>query len=552
MYRKRFLRCILFAALMIGLVPAAMMAAEGDATPQIADMSIAYGSDNINKDNVNGSLVFTAAGDTQVVDYSATVTLSDGAEFTPTTPGEGDLYVDAVTSNSVTLKFNVPIEEEENKNLSDYDEFDLTLTKGSGNTWTGGFADASILKLNMLAGYLTDRNVQVAAGALGTNSPAQRIIVNEDDNRVMLILCAPNAVTNTVTYIVGDNTIVWELPQGMNMPLPEIGDETVTWYTDVDHSAGTEFVGGTVTGNTTLYGVIDDGTTPTGSFYDDLTQHRTAVIEDLDDFETFVAYSDQAQAGQLIKLGADIDCEGNSYPAMEFAGNFDGCGFTISDASFEAVSDTPSGEECSGMFATLGHGQIVANLTLDNVDVEYAAQYAGALAGMADGWSGDEVLIQNVQVRNCGVSGRSAGGVVGFARHADVIFCSSRDTRVTAIANGGGVVGLNNTVVQFCYSTSSPTALPSLLGGCAGGVVGKNVRGAYTEYCWATMQVVGGGGENPGTDIGDFEVDPENTTIEDYEAKGYNQNGNNYWILDYGDATDFNPEAVEYTFASNS
>lgn len=66
------------------------------------------------------------------------------------------------------------------------------------------------------------------------------------------------------------------------------------------------------------------------------------------------------------------------------------------------------------------------------------------------------------------------------------------------------------------------------------------------------MKVVGGGGENPGTDVGDFEVDPENTTIEDYEAKGYNQNGNNYWILDYGDATDFDSEAVEYTFASNS
>ena len=549
--KKRFLACLLVVCLLVCFAPAAF-AAEGDAVPQVANMSIAYDGTDIVKENANGSLVFTATGNTQVVDYTATVTLGDGAEFTPTTPGVGDLYVDAVTGNSVTLKFNVPIEEEENKNLSDYEEFDLTLTKGSGNTWTGGFADASILKLNMLAGYLTDKTVQVGAGALGTNSPAQRIIVNEDDNRVMLILCAPNAVTNTVTYIIGSNTIVWELPQGMNMPLPEIGDETIAWYTDADHSTGSEFVSGTVTGDTTLYGVIDDGTTPTGNFYDDLTNHRTATIQNLTDFETFVAYSDQAQAGQLIQLGANIECQGNSYPAMEFAGNFDGCGFKISDATFEATTNTPSGEECSGMFSTLGHGQIVANLTLEDIDVEYAAQYAGALVGMADGWSGDEVLIQNVQVRNCGVSGRSAGGVIGFARNADVIFCSSRDTRVTGVANGGGVVGLSNTVVQFCYSTSTPTALPSLLGGCAGGVVGKNVRGAYTEYCWATMKVVGGGGENPGTDVGDFEVDPDNTTIEEYEAKGYNQNGNEYWILDYGDATDFDPEAVEYTFASNS
>lgn len=37
MNKKRFLRCILFAALMIGLVPAAMMAAEGDATEVTID-----------------------------------------------------------------------------------------------------------------------------------------------------------------------------------------------------------------------------------------------------------------------------------------------------------------------------------------------------------------------------------------------------------------------------------------------------------------------------------------------------------------------------------
>ena len=36
-------------------------------------------------------------------------------------------------------------------------------------------------------------------------------------------------------------------------------------------------------------------------------------------------------------------------------------------------------------------------------------------------------------------------------------------------------------------------------------MVGKNVRGAYTEYCLATMSVVGGrGNETVGTDIGVF------------------------------------------------
>ena len=167
--------------------------------------------------------------------------------------------------------------------------------------------------------------------------------------------------------------------------------------------------------------------------------------------------------------------------------------------------------------------------------------------GMADGWSGDEVLIQNVQVRNCGVSGRSAGGVIGFARNADVIFCSSRDTRVTGVANGGGVVGLSNTVVQFCYSTSTPTALPSILGGCAGGVVGKNVRGAYTDYCWAMMDVVGGGGENPGEDINPLVV-TASMRPNIFTSSGFNQE---CWVAGTGAATDFDYTYIKYIFPDN-
>ena len=77
--------------MVLSLTPVTALA-EGDTLPQVADMNIVYDGSNIEKDNVNGSLVFTATGDTQVVDYTATVSLSDGAEFTPTTPDVGDLY----------------------------------------------------------------------------------------------------------------------------------------------------------------------------------------------------------------------------------------------------------------------------------------------------------------------------------------------------------------------------------------------------------------------------------------------------------------------------
>ena len=63
--KKRFLACLLALCLLVCFAPAAF-AAEGDAVPQVANMSIAYDGTDIVKENANGSLVFTATGDTQV------------------------------------------------------------------------------------------------------------------------------------------------------------------------------------------------------------------------------------------------------------------------------------------------------------------------------------------------------------------------------------------------------------------------------------------------------------------------------------------------------
>ena len=547
--QKKILASIMALAMVLSLTPVTALAVDGDTAPQIVDMDIVYNGSDVEKNNVNGSLVFTATGDTQVVDYTATVSLSDGAVFTPTTHNAGDLYVEAATSNEVTLKFDIMVGPVDLKD----DQFALILESTDGTTWTGGFENASDLTLDMLAGYLTSQNIQVAAGALGTGSEAQQILVNQDAEEVVLALCAPNATVYTVDYVVDDNTtITWKLPAGAEIPaiVPELtgGQEFTGWYTDSDRSIS--FTEGTpVTSNTTLYAKVNP-LSEAETFLQALKAHRDVTICTKTQWDTFVANSDVVVADQLITLGQDINCANTTYQSMTFAGNFNGNGKTISNATFSATSDTPSGESCSGMFATLGHGQIVANLTLDNIDVEYAGEYAGVLAGMVDGWSNDRALVQNVQVRNSSVSGRSAGGVAGFIRNADVRYCSSRDTTITGVANGGGIVGLNNSKVEYCYSTTSPTALPEFLKGHAGGVVGKNVRGAYTEYCWATMAVVGGSGEGAeagGTDIGVFDNVSNSTTVRDFTLKGFTQD---CWVRAAGTATDFNTSVVTYPFTA--
>ena len=56
---------------------------EADTVPEVLDMSISYNGSTIDRDLVSGSFVFTAGGDTEVADYTATIALSDDAVFTP-------------------------------------------------------------------------------------------------------------------------------------------------------------------------------------------------------------------------------------------------------------------------------------------------------------------------------------------------------------------------------------------------------------------------------------------------------------------------------------
>lgn len=514
------------------------------AVPTISDIEISNVTDS---EVVNGSYIFTAPLNSAVTSYVATVTLSDGAVFTPTTPttpNTGDLYVEEVGEGTATLKFNLNVG---GVDIS-ADQFALVLEETGDNVWTGGFENAVGLSLETLAGYLVDQDIQLAAGALGTGSEAQQILVNQDAEDVMLALCAPNATVYTVDYVVDeDTTITWKLPAGAEIREIAVelsgGQEIEGWYTNAD-CTNSFVVGTTVTGNTTLYAKVDVPATDK-TFLEKLEDHDDVTIYTKTEWDTFVENSDVVVAGQLITLGADIDCNNTTYDSMTFAGSFNGAGFTISDATFRAVS-TSSGDTCSGMFAKIGPGQTVANLTLQNVTAQYSGTYAGVLSGMVDGAGGGRALVQNVHVRNSSASGRSAGGVAGFIRNADVRYCSSRDTTITGLANGGGIVGLNNAKVQYCYSTCTPTALPSLFGGSAGGVVGKNVRGAYTEYCWATMQVVGRGEENPGTDIGAYET--SDTSYFFLYTAGFTQD---CWTMADDGQMDFNQSVVEYLFAEN-
>ena len=546
--RKRLLAAVLLLSMILTILPTAVMAV--DTAPQVEDLSISGGANTVTKTDVNGSLVFTAPANSQVTDYTATVTLSDGAVLTPTSPQENKLYVDSVTETTATLKFHISIEP--NVFLSSFSELDLNLTKNDDGTWTGGFSNASLLKLSMLSDYLENRDIELVSGALGTGSPAQRVIVNADDANMMLVLCAPDAVTYTVEYVVDANTTLsWTLPSGMAMPVPTLvlsdGASVSGWYTDA--ALNTQLPDdAVVTENTTLYAKTVGGSQTSQDFLTALEQHQDVTIRSNADWATFVANADKAVAGQLVTLGTNINCNNATYNPLEFRGNFDGGGYTISNAKFRSVLSAyySSSEEniyCSGLFASIGPGQVIANLKLENITAQYSATYAGILAGLADGASNDRALIQNVQVIGGSASGRTAAGVVGFIRNTDVKFCSSRGTTISGLANGGGVVGINNAHVEYCFSTSTPTAL-TFMGGSAGGVISKSVRGGNSNYCWAYMDVVGANEDGAGQELNSLEASAS-MTYDQFKDAGFSQF---YWASGEGMPADFRTTFVKYVF----
>ena len=517
--------------------------AEEPVTPELTGVEVAYNNGASIVTAQDGSFWLDADNATKASDYTVTLTLSDGAAFTPTGHTEGNVYVAEATADSVKLRFDLTVEDVD----IDRDDFALYLTSTDGTTWSGSFAQAGDLTVQQLGYYLSQQTLTLPAGSLGAGSAAQSLVVNQDADSSMLILCAPDATVYNVTYVYSDNAITWKLLPGMTIPNISVemtaGNTFDGWYVDADYTTA---LTGTVTGDMTIYGKVTTQAA-TGDFLEQLESGENVTIDSMEDWNVFVQNSELAKAGQVVTLGTDIDCGDATYDSMTFAGSFNGNGKTISNASFRAVS-TASGDTCSGMFAKIGPGQTVANLTLQNVTAQYSGTYAGVLAGMVDGAGGSRALVQNVQVRNSSVSGRSAGGVAGFIRNATVRYCSSRDTTITGLANGGGIVGLSNAKVEYCYSTTRPTALPSLIGGSAGGVVGKNVRGAYTEYCWATMAVVGRKGtgtEAAGTDIGAFDNVSDSTTATQFVIAGFTQE---CWVRASGTATDFNPSVIPYTF----
>lgn len=548
--RKRALALGLSLVLCMSLMSTAAFATEGT-NANVTDMSISGAVNTME----NGNFVMTLPGTTMVTACTLTVTADTAINWNPTPHATNDLYVSNATEDSVTLNFDI------NENDVDLNGsiYALTLTPNADKTvWTGtfgnGFNNTSLANLATMFG---DREVQLAPDAIGEGSQARRFLVNQYGDKVAMALCVPDAAIYTVTYHVNDITnFSVKLAAGMTIPEPVVtlaSNQTLDgWYEDASYT--TALVSGTTASkDMDIYAKVTTAPlTEEETMIAALEARETVEIDDLTTWEIFVRNAEKAQPGGLVKLTGNIDCQNATYDPLDFAGNFDGGNKTISNATFRSIASSYNSSSendiyCSGLFASIGPGQIIANLKLDHITAQSSQTYAGVLAGLVDGSGSNRALIQNIQVSNSSATGRSAAGVTGFLRNATVKYCSSKTTTITGVANGGGIVGINNAVVSNCYSTTSPTAL-TIMGGKKGGVVSKDVRGGRAEYCWATMKVVGD--ESDGGGACTFILDSVNsrTTASAFDTAGFKAP---VWNVVKGTGTTFFENEVEYDFTAS-
>lgn len=226
---------------------------------------------------------------------------------------------------------------------------------------------------------------------------------------------------------------------------------------------------------------------------------------------------------------------------VAFEGVFDGNGKTVSNVYFSNRSKSPTGTNQMsgdtsnmGLFAVLGEGSVVKNLT---VSIAYTTQikgnYFGIIASEAKGATILDCLVkgENESVTLSGVTSSVAmGGIVGYAKDSVIDGCTASFN--ASVTNSlGGIVGVaENTAIRNCVTsgTYAHTAA-SILGGVAtelrgtasvkncyssavldskltgdvlGGVVGKIGTNATAENCFSNVSVTTGYGFTYGSLVG--------------------------------------------------
>ena len=151
-----------------------------------------------------------------------------------------------------------------------------------------------------------------------------------------------------------------------------------------------------------------------------------STADDLHNLATLVN-NGQRMSGKTFILTNDIDLSSYSnwtsigYNGKSFAGNFDGCGYTISNLT-QLVDESAEGQHNIGLFGVTGSNANIKNIVLDNFYIDAHSTInpsrtvvrAGALVGR-----GSETNISGIEVKNLNISGSGNVELAGIIARSD-------------------------------------------------------------------------------------------------------------------------------------
>lgn len=209
---------------------------------------------------------------------------------------------------------------------------------------------------------------------------------------------------------------------------------------------------------------------------DSLSDLKGAVkIKDADDLLEFAERVNAGETELNAVLADNIDLStvcgenaGSWTPIADYNGTFDGAGYSIRN-----LYVTGGTEDYVGLFADSGEMSVIANLILEDVQIE-GGKYTGAVIALTEG-----------AVRNCRVSGKVegyyvVGGIVGSVSHTGnpdslqnaVESCvNSAEVRCGEMErNGaaGGIAGKTNQHMKDCRNDGFVHGKAGFTGGIAG------------------------------------------------------------------------------------
>ena len=233
---------------------------------------------------------------------------------------------------------------------------------------------------------------------------------------------------------------------------------------------------------TTAFAVDDEGSTMPAAYSGGSgTQKDPWIISSVKDLQLLANTINDGKAagfdadsanignyhGYYFKQTANLDLSSMNWDPIGysgdygfyFAGNYDGGGYTISNAKSTGKNDV-GGYATAGIFGWVRKGS-VSNLTVKNADFlatgDNNMSYVGGVLAVADNCAVENCSVYNSKIesrRNPNENSNFAGGITGIADKSNFKKCASVGNTIRHGSFGGGFIGAldkNNSNFTNCY-----------------------------------------------------------------------------------------------------